>query len=445
MKLPSGVFRNRRAAELPEKESEEATEPVHHHQQQHPGGEPHGHSEHHPGHDYDHMKNKFMNELDHLPIPMWAVGAIVVVVLVLVACCVFCVFKKCFGKKKKPKKVREKKAGRRRKTKEGEGETGDKEGEAKKDGEDEEKEQEKLGKLEFSLDYNFTDSQLIVGILQAQDLAAMDMGGTSDPYVKVFLLPDKKKKYETKVQRKNLCPVFNETFFFKIPYAELGGKTLVLQVFDFDRFSKHDMIGDIKIPMNSVDLGQPMQQWRDLESVEKEEVSLLFSICRHFVQKRLPLMSPQEKLGDVCISLRYVPTAGKLTVNIMEAKNLKKMDVGGLSDPFVKIVLQQNGKRIKKKKTTVKKNTLNPYFNESFSFEVPFEQIQKVQVVITVYDYDKLGSNDPIGKTFMGYGATGVGLRHWSDMLANPRRPVAQWHTLLPEEEVDAAVKAKPR
>lgn len=59
--------------------------------------------------------------------------------------------------------------------------------------------------------------KLIVGILQAQDLAAMDMGGTSDPYVKVFLLPDKKKKYETKVQRKNLCPVFNETFIFKVP------------------------------------------------------------------------------------------------------------------------------------------------------------------------------------------------------------------------------------
>lgn len=39
----------------------------------------------------------------------------------------------------------------------------------------------------------------------------------------------------------------------------------------------------------------------------------------------------QEKLGDICISLRYVPTAGKLTVNVMEAKNLKKMDVGGLS------------------------------------------------------------------------------------------------------------------
>lgn len=31
------------------------------------------------------------------------------------------------------------------------------------------------------------------------------------------------------------------------------------------------------------------------------------------------------------MSLRYVPSAGKLTVVILEAKNLKKMDVGGLS------------------------------------------------------------------------------------------------------------------
>lgn len=427
MRLVNAGLRIRRTVEASEPESEETTEPVHHeHHEEHHEGHEHSHPEHHHpshGHDYTHMKNKFMNEITHLPLPMWAVGAIVVVVLLLVAACIFCVFKKCFGKKKKPKKARERKAGRRRVAK-GDDEEGkdNKEGEEKKG--EEEKEHEKLGRLEYSLDYNFTDAQLIVGILQAADLAAMDMGGTSDPYVKVFLLPDKKKKYETKVQRKNLSPVFNETFIFKIPYAELGGKTLVLQVYDFDRFSKHDMIGEIKIPMNSVDLGQPMQVWRDLDSGEKEE---------------------QEKLGDICISLRYVPTAGKLTVNIMEAKNLKKMDVGGLSDPYVKIILQQNGKRIKKKKTTVKKNTLNPYFNESFSFEIPFEQIQKVQVVIMVYDYDKLGSNDPIGGTFMGYGATGVGLRHWSDMLANPRRPVAQWHTLIGEEEVEAATKAKPR
>lgn len=67
--------------------------------------------------------------------------------------------------------------------------------------------------------------QLTVGVLQAAELPALDMGGTSDPYVKVFLLPDKKKKYETKVHRKTLNPAFNETFTFKVTRA--GGRCRV--------------------------------------------------------------------------------------------------------------------------------------------------------------------------------------------------------------------------
>lgn len=63
--------------------------------------------------------------------------------------------------------------------------------------------------------------QLIVGIIQAAELPAMDMGGTSDPYVKVYLLPDKKKKFETKVHRKTLNPVFNEQFTFKVNHRLL--------------------------------------------------------------------------------------------------------------------------------------------------------------------------------------------------------------------------------
>lgn len=47
---------------------------------------------------------------------------------------------------------------------------------------------------------------------------------------------------------------------------------MVMAIYDFDRFSKHDIIGEVKVPMNTVDLGQPIEEWRDLESAEKEEV-----------------------------------------------------------------------------------------------------------------------------------------------------------------------------
>jgi len=45
-----------------------------------------------------------------------------------------------------------------------------------------------------------------VKVVQATDLPAMDIGGVSDPYVKVYLLPETKgqKKFETKVRVVNI-------------------------------------------------------------------------------------------------------------------------------------------------------------------------------------------------------------------------------------------------
>lgn len=348
-------------------------------------------------------------------IPTWGLVSIIIVVcLIILGICGFCI-RRCF-RKRRSKDGKKGMKGVDLKSVQPDMEELTENAEENDEGESKQSEQ-KLGKLQYKLEYDFNANALTVTVIQAEELPALDMGGTSDPYVKVYLLPDKKKKFETKVHRKTLNPVFNESFTFKsLPYAEAMNKTLVFAIFDFDRFSKHDQIGEVKVPLCQIDLAQTIEEWRELQSVEGEG-------------------GQDNKLGDICFSLRYVPTAGKLTVVILEAKNLKKMDVGGLSDPYVKIALMQNGKRLKKKKTSIKKCTLNPYYNESFSFEVPFEQIQKVNLVVTVVDYDRIGTSEPIGKAVLGYNASGTELRHWSDMLASPRRPIAQWHTLKDPED----------
>ena len=105
-----------------------------------------------------------------------------------------------------------------------------------------------MGKLQYEIKYDFNTQTLVVKVVQAVDLPAMDMGGVSDPYVKVYLIPETKgqKKFETKVHRKTLNPFFNQTFEFKnLPYAETFDKTLMFSLFDYDRFSKHDQIGEV--------------------------------------------------------------------------------------------------------------------------------------------------------------------------------------------------------
>ncbi|XP_013864942.1 synaptotagmin VIII isoform X2 [Austrofundulus limnaeus] len=280
------------------------------------------------------------------------------------------------------------------------------------------------GKLLYSLEYNAALSELTVGIKQANNLKAMDLGGSSDPYVKLYILPEKSKTYETKVFKNTLSPVFNEQFTFQLPRSSLLKSTAVMKVFDFNRFTKHQVIGELRLQLGDVDWNHVIEEWQDLAEPAKFE---------------------DENLGEICFSLRYVPTANKLTVVILEAKNLRSMDFGGSSDPYVKVQLTLDKRKWKKKTTSIKKKTLNPYFNESFTFEVSFDQIQRVNLVVSVWDHDTVTRNDAIGKVFLGCNASGNQLRHWADMLSNPRRPVAQWHSLLSAEQVNSTLALKKR
>ena len=67
----------------------------------------------------------------------------------------------------------------------------------------------------MQLDYDFGSNSLHVTVMQAE-LGALDVGSSLNPYVRISLLPDNKKTFETQVHRNTLNAVYNETFVFKV-------------------------------------------------------------------------------------------------------------------------------------------------------------------------------------------------------------------------------------
>jgi len=87
-------------------------------------------------------------------------------------------------------------------------------------------------------------------------------------------------------------------------------------------------------------------------------------------------------------------------------------------------------KKIEKKKTEIKEKNLNPVYNESFIFTVPYERIRQTSLIISVMDYDRMGRNEAIGQIVLGTKSGVMEMKHWNEMFAKSRQAVTQWHIL---------------
>ena len=142
-----------------------------------------------------------------------------------------------------------------------------------------------------------------------------------------------------------------------------------------------------------------------------------------------------DPLGEICVTLRYNPGNSKLTITVIECKQLKALDWGGFSDPYVKVLVSSKDKILLKEKTKVIKKTTSPYFNSTFSVKVSPSKIQTLDTKIIVKDQDIFGPNEVIGGVRLGIQPdSAVAEAHWDDMIQNPRKPQTQWHCLLPVE-----------
>lgn len=93
---------------------------------------------------------------------------------------------------------------------------------------------------------------------------------------------------------------------FEVRPATIGRRTLEILLYDFDAYSRHVCIGGLKILLAHVDLSDRVELWKSLGPCAEQDARV--------------------ELGDLMISLSYLPSAERLTVVVIKARNLRVFD-----------------------------------------------------------------------------------------------------------------------
>ncbi|XP_044743931.1 extended synaptotagmin-2-A isoform X2 [Chrysoperla carnea] len=128
--------------------------------------------------------------------------------------------------------------------------------------------EEGLGRIQLTIRYSVQRQKLIVIVHKIKNLPQKDPSNIPDPYVKIYLLPERAKesKRKTNVIKDNCDPVFDESFEYTLSPGELKTKQLEITVVTQKSIfsSGNNIMGQVIIDLGKSDFTQALTDWFDL-------------------------------------------------------------------------------------------------------------------------------------------------------------------------------------
>lgn len=266
--------------------------------------------------------------------------------------------------------------------------------------------------LTYSLYHDIQKGMLTVHLKQAFNLPPRRKNKPMDSYITLQL---QQTVLESRLVKNDLNPTFEQEFEFSgqpsLPI--LKKQALVFKVFCVNKYTSPDLLGVVRARLEEADLfGDTVHKRIEESSAEDAEV---------------------KSIGDVLFSLTYLPHLETLRGTLLKAANLKAQDITGTADPYVKVHVIHKGKKVHSWRSSVRKNTLTPIFNEQFQFNLTNMELASIQLNFIVMDYDRFSRDDFMGVVKIGgVVSEETGRTHWEEMMSAPNLAISRWHPIAP-------------
>ncbi|MXQ90546.1 hypothetical protein E5288_WYG016338 [Bos mutus] len=257
--------------------------------------------------------------------------------------------------------------------------------------------------------------------------------GSMDTFVKANLLPgaSKASQLRTRTVRGMRGPVWEETLTYH-GLTQVAPRLCVCEDPWLRRRRRAPPLGELRVPLRKLvpNRARSFDVCLERRRLTKRPKSLDTARGMSLYEQEVEAELASEERGRVLLSLCYSSQRGGLLVGVLRCAHLAPMDANGYSDPFVRLFLHPNTGRKSKYKTSVRKKTLNPEFNEEFFYAGPREELAQKTLLVSVWDYDLGTADDFIGGVQLSSRAGGERQQHWRECLGHSDRRLELWHPL---------------